>query len=446
MNVKYNKKDLLTLALTTPLFIIGLLFYFLNFINFFSIVITILNGIFIIKFIKKIPILLLFIFIFFYTRTFNYYFVDSITISYWSDFQTFDVLKRVLLSHALFIFFLGNSINSLNQKYSFDFRNYFRPNKILFYFFLLISILTLIFGIQGESLLNGATYASQESTSKSTLHEYFILFFFFLIVFSSNIKFEKYIIFIMMILYIFKTILYGGRIEVVEIGLLWFYIFYYYLNKVKIRTVLFVLLFGVYISNVVNNIRTNPIDFISGIDTFSFFDPTSSFDSKSKYEILSTNEGDVIQSSARIIGLIDVNELSIPRRIISGVLYLLSPFLPTSILPEFANLSVYKQEVYRSGGGGLISTYFFSWLSYIGPILIGIILAFIINQFYSNNSIYNYVYCTIIFVMFPRWFAYNPIMLVKFCFYAIIIIFFIIKIYKYKIQNPQLQNQYRFEK
>jgi hypothetical protein len=446
MNLTYTKKDLLILALTTPLFIIGLLFYFLNYINLFSIVITILNAIFIIKFIKKIPILLLFIFIFFYTRTFNYYFVDSITISYWSDFQTFDVLKRVLLSHALFIFFLGNSINTLNQKYSFDFRNYFRPNKILFYFFLIISILTLIFGIRGESLLNGATYASQESTSKSTLHEYFILFFFFLIVFSSDVKFERYIIFIMLILYILKTILYGGRIEVVEIGLLWFYLFYYYLNKVQIRTVLFILLFGIYISNVINNIRTNPTDFITGIDTFSFFDPTSSIASKSKYEILSTNEGDVIQSSARIVGLIDRNELSLQQRIISGGLYLFSPLLPASILPEFANLSVYKQDLYKSGGGALISTYFFSWLNYMGPILISLILAFIINQFYSNNSIYNYVYCSIMFVMFPRWFAYNPIMLVKFCFYAIIIIFLIIKIYKYKIQIPQLQIQDRFEK
>lgn len=438
MNFTYTKKDFLFLIFTTPLFIFGLLFYFLNYIDLFSILITILNVIFIFKFIKKIPLFLLFIFIFFYTRTFNYFFVDSITISYWSDFQTFDILKRVLLSHALFIFFLGNSINSLNQNHSFDFRNYFKPNKFLFYFFLTITIFILIFGIQGQSLLNGASYASQESTTKSTLHEYFILFYFFLIAFSNNIKIERLILVFMLISYMFKTILYGGRIEVVEIGLLWFYIFYYYINKIKIRTVLIFLIFGIYITNVVSNIRTNPVGFLSGIDMYSYFDPTNSFIKKSQYEILSTNEGDVLQSSARIVGLIDANELSITQRLLSGGLYVFSPILPTSILPEYTNLSVYKQDIYKSGGGGLISTYFFSWLSYLGPILISFFLAFIINQFYTNNSIYYYVYCTIIFVMFPRWFAYNPIMLVKYCFYSIIILFLVIKIYRYKYSKPSI--------
>jgi hypothetical protein len=347
-------------------------------------------------------------------------------------------LKRVLLSHALFIFFLGNSINSLNQNHSFDFRNYFKPNKFIFYFFLTITIFILIFGIQGQSLLNGASYASQESTTKSTLHEYFILFYFFLIAFSNNIKIERLILVFMLISYMFKTILYGGRIEVVEIGLLWFYIFYYYINKIKIRTVLIFLIFGIYITNVVSNIRTNPVGFLSGIDMYSYFDPTNSFIKKSQYEILSTNEGDVLQSSARIVGLIDANELSITQRLLSGGLYVFSPILPTSILPEYTNLSVYKQDIYKSGGGGLISTYFFSWLSYLGPILISFFLAFIINQFYTNNSIYYYVYCTIIFVMFPRWFAYNPIMLVKYCFYSIIILFLVIKIYRYKYSKPSI--------
>ena len=432
----YNKKDLLILTFTTPLFISGLIFYFFNYINIFSIIITILNAIFILKFIKKVPILLLFIFIFFYTRTFNYYFVDSITISYWSDFQTYDILKRVLLSHALFVFFLGNSINSLNQKYSFDFRNYFKPNKNLFYFFLSITVFILIFGIQGQTLLNGASYASHELTSKSTLHEYFILFYFFLILFSSNVKMDRYILHLMLILYILKTILYGGRIEVVEIGLLWFLIFYYYNNKVKIRTVLIFLFFGIYLTNVVNNVRTNPVGFISGIDTYSYFDPTISFEKKSKNDILATNEGDVIQSSARIVGLIDNGEISFSQRILSGALYILSPITSASVLPEYSNLSVYKQETYRSGGGGLISTYFYTWLSYIGPILISLFIAFVINYFYNNNSIYCYLYCTSLFVMFPRWFAYNPIMLVKFCLYPILILFFIIKICNYKFIKP----------
>jgi hypothetical protein len=432
--MNYSRRDINYCALSSIIYLIGIIGYLIDNFAFFSQVITLLNVLFLFKFKNKIPVLVLFIFIFFYTFTFNYFFVKGISISYWQDFQTVSALKVVLFSHSLFIYFLGNFVKSGLGSHDLDFRTFIKPNNSLFLFFLVACIYFLIFGIQGKSLLNGGLYSDQDSAFKSTLHEYFILVYFFLILFSRNSKLHKYILRILMLMYVGKTVIYGGRVEVIEIILLWFYLFYSFRNKVKFSTVLIITIIGLYGISIINNIRTNPIGFISGDDLYSFFDPISSLSLNTNKEVISSNEGDVIQSSARIVGLIETNELTFFHRIMGGGVYILSPVLPALITPDFANLSTYKQEIYRSGGGSLISIYFYSWFSYFGPIFIALFISFIINQLYFNKSIYYFIYCTSILIMFPRWFAYNPIMLVKFCFYSLFVIFFIIKILKCDIQ------------
>jgi hypothetical protein len=417
----FTKKDLIFIFITSALMTLGFTAYFTSFYDYFSYFVVFLNVIFLVKFYNNIIVFILFGFIFLYTITFYQYFVNSLYISYWDDFQNIKVVKRVLFSHSLFIFTLGNLITSKKVVFKINFREKFRSNKILFFGFFIICILLLIFGIQGQSLLSGASYANQEFTSKSSLHEYFILFYLYLILFSSQNKFEQIAIKILFVIYVLKTLIYGGRVEVLEIFLLWFLLFF--LNKIKLRTVIFFVLIGLYGSNVVSNIRSNPIQFLSGNDLGYYFDPLFLFEHKSKYDIISSNEGDVIQSSARILGLIDNEHLTFSQRIISSVLYLISPVVPASFMPSYSNLSTYKQEMYRSGGGGLISIYFYAWYWYFGPIIVAFFLAFFINKFFLSSSLYSYIYGVAIFTTFPRWFAYNPIMLVKFCFYAVIILY-----------------------
>jgi hypothetical protein len=433
----FSKRDLIFIFTTSALMSLGFTAYFTFHYDYFSYFVALLNIIFLIKFYNNIIIFILFGFILFYTITFYQYFVNSLYISYWDDFQNINVVKRVLLSHSLFIFTLGNLTSTKKAVFNFNFRENFRSNKILFYGFFIICILLLIFGIQGQSLLNGSSYANQEFTSKSTLHEYFILFYLFLILFSSQNKFEKIVIKVLFIIYVLKTLIYGGRVEVLEIFLLWFLLFF--LNKIKLQTVLFFVLIGLYGSNVVSNIRSNPIQFLSGNDLGYYFDPLFLFDHKSKYDIISSNEGDVIQSSARILGLIDNEHLSFSQRIISSVLYFISPVVPASFMPSYSNLSTYKQDIYRSGGGGLISIYFYAWYWYFGPVIIAIFLAFFINKFFLSSSLYYYIYGVAIFTTFPRWFAYNPIMLVKFCLYAVIILFVLNKFFVIKKSTFQAQ-------
>jgi hypothetical protein len=162
---------------------------------------------------------------------------------------------------------------------------------------------------------------------------------------------------------------------------------------------------------VIDAIRSNPVDFISGY-YLQYFDPRNFLFSDNNLTYLASNQGDVIQSSGRILGLIQNNILSFSDRLLSFFSYILSPIIPSKLLPEYSNLASYKQDLYRSGGGGLIGVYFYTWLGLVGPIISGIFIGYFIKSFYSKNSIYYKLYGLCILITFPRWYAYNPIFLV----------------------------------
>ena len=122
-----------------------------------------------------------------------------------------------------------------------------------------------------------------------------------------------------------------------------------------------------------------------------------------------------------MFGLIENGYLPFPTRLFSFLLNIFSSILPPFLLPDFSNLSIYKQDIYNSGGGGLISTYFFVWFGYIGPVIASLILSYFIKKFYTTGNRYILIYSICIFITFPRWFAYNPIHLFKFCIYAVIL-------------------------
>jgi hypothetical protein len=303
---------------------------------------------------------------------------------------------------------------------NFDIKKLFTPDRFIFWALLLISGIILVFGMSGQTIFQSGSYAERESVSKSTLHEYFILLFLFLMLYVPKGRLYSLIVIILFLAYVVKTLLYGGRIEVVQIGLLFFYVSYVFKGLIKIKYVILLILFGIYFNEVISNIRSNPRDLVEG-NIAQVFNPLKIFLKNEDVNFISSNEGDVIQSSARIVGLVETSNLTLVQRVISFISYLSSPVVPASLLPKYSNLATYKQDVYQSGGGGLISTYFYVWLGYIGPMLIACFISFVIIKLYEfkNRSIIIYGICVI--STFPRWFSYNPIFLVKFCIYAVIL-------------------------
>lgn len=135
LTVKLKGYDWAILIATIALFINGLIFTFFGRPSILSICAIAINFLFIIKFYRSIPLFILFVFIFFYTKTFSYYFLDGIPISFWSDFQTPSVLVTVLVSHVLFLLFLGNLIPS-NSVNNLDISKFFNSDIIVFFIYM----------------------------------------------------------------------------------------------------------------------------------------------------------------------------------------------------------------------------------------------------------------------------------------------------------------------
>lgn len=418
-----ESKKLFYLVLSSLLLFCIFLFYGLDtnskYISIFSILICIL---FLFKFRRDLPILILFIFISSYSfQTYSFFF-NGVFLTIWPDFQNPNMVNKVLLLDSIFIVSLGNSIKQNLSIIKLDFNRYIIRNYYLFYLNIIICISIIFWGIRGESLLQGAIYGSIE---KSPLNEYFIVFFLIVnLTLPSENRFNKFLLFILYLMYATKNVIYGGRIEVLQLTLLLIYLYWIIPGKVKKRLIYSILFFGIYAVSVVGRIRSNPIDFLEG-NYFSYLNPLEIFSlGPSDAIYLNSNQGDVIQSSARILGLIDLSILDFSTRLISFAFYLFSAVLPSSILPDFSNLASFKQDIYRSGGGGLIAVYFYNWLSFIGPILSGIFIGYSINKVFNTSSIARKIYGLMILVTFPRWYAYNPIFLVKFCIYAVFLYLF----------------------
>ena len=128
-----------------------------------------------------------------------------------------------------------------------------------------------------------------------------------------------------------------------------------------------------------------------------------------------------MQSSSRIIGLIDNGYLDLGKRVVSFIYFCFSSITISSFLPDFVIFARYKQDIYQSGGGGLIGAYSYGWLGIFGPILFGLFIAYFINASFLKRNNYLKVYGILLLITFPRWYAYNPMTISKFCIYGIIL-------------------------
>ena len=427
MNSRINRVDWIYFAISAVLFVAGIFFHLVGNYPVVAILAIVINILFLVKFRNKIPLFILFVYILLHTKVFITYFIQGYSISYWEDFQNPAVLGTVLVAHLVFIFFLGNSVTNKVSQTTYNITSVAKSNVYLFFTFAFVGVLILIFGLRGENIFQSGVYADSETVTKSTLHEYFIIIFLFLVIYAPQGKFYKAIVLFFFLIFIGKTLLYGGRVEVLQISLMYFYIFYVFKSRVKLKHIIMMLVFGVYISGVVSNIRANPLNFLNG-NYIDFLSPGQILFPKTENEMISSTEGDVIQASARMIGMAKTGDISTLERMSSFISYLASPIVPASILPATTNLATFKQEFYHSGGGGLISSYFFIWLGYAGPILIALILGFFITKFYEFENGYYIIYGTCLLSMFPRWFSYSPILIIKFSVYAVILYIIVIMV------------------
>lgn len=355
---------------------------------------------------------------FFFTFTLFYltyqypYYVKGIRTAGYLDFDNLKYYMRVLYVHHFFLWITLFFIAPIKHTYSIKKRLTLKKNPVVFWSTQLLLILFPLLGSRGAGLGGLA------------LFEYGIIFILIGYKFSKGIYKREKILIITSLYYCLFSVLMGGRIETLQVILL-LSIIIFDLSKLNYSHILPFIFIGFYTMLLLGQIRNNlaqvnPLQVLSS----PLEERIIRLEGK---QIIYSHHGDVYYASARMIGLIDIGELSTRQRIESFIGNVFSIFLPSKFLPAHVNLGSYKQYKYGSGGGGLFSIYFFSFLGYLGVILSAFWISYLINQIRKSQNQFFLLYVVLVLSTYPRWWAYNPITMFKLCFWIIPIYFLLLR-------------------
>ncbi|ODY28184.1 hypothetical protein BBM21_16045 [Vibrio parahaemolyticus] len=382
-----------------------------------------INVIYLERFVKAIPLFIMFLFFFLYTVELRNYFINGYYISAWFSFQNAYYLNKAMVLNGFFLVSFGSVLYNVRSFNNFSIKS--SPDRVVFYVSLLLFVICTTYGLSGDTVFT-TKYGAGE-INKSPLFEYSLAVLFVSIIHCNRSKLQMVLLYTCVLYYCLKSTIYGGRVEVIQIVLLFSYFFTNFFKKWSLKRLYISIFLSMALILIVGKIRHDPTLIINLVN-----DPLSIFFQKplEGRSIVSTNYGDVLQSSARMIGLSETGHWSLGFRLESFLSYLFNIFLYGTEAKSYSNLALLDQKTFGAGGGGLISAYFYVWLGWFGPIIAGTIIGYVIR--YASHSRNNYiiVYAFCILFTFPRWYAYTPIGFTKLCLITTMLYFVTFKIKK----------------
>ncbi len=341
----------------------------------------------------NLSLLVLFLFMSTYSIVPIFYYYLDLQISFY--IQCFEESLLFFTTQILFLFYISLYLFLKVQEPKEKIIS--KPNNLGYYISLFFILIITIFSIRGETILSSGAYLSGEAQTYFP-PEYAIMFIPLAFVFSST-NIQRLILYIISLIFSIKYMLYGGRVALVQVFLVFYILNFRYIWSVKKTVFIFCVLGIVVLSWGL---------FRKDITAFSLSSELFGFNSD--------NASDVYYASIRTLYFIEHGMLNINDRIQAALEFVGSVIVPRSLLSPLANLSTYLKESYPVGGGGLAPVYIYTMYSYPGVILLGYFIGKIfsfIERAEKMSSIY--IYSVLVIAMTPRWFAYYPIQLIKLC-------------------------------
>ena len=338
----------------------------------------------------------------------------QVQLSYYTQFNTQRAFFEASMIHFLFLITLNFFIKI---PFGSDRFNCYRCNKLIFVLGVVGCVYATFFGKTGDiNVFHSGDYSPD--FTRSSLFEYFFVFYLISFVFSFNRKKYKYILYFLAAFYVAKNTLYGGRIESLMCVL--FLLVVDLQTKIKFKFLLLGIVCGYVLMSIIGLIRAYGFswDFIAE-NLFS------------KTDVITTQESDVNYSSVRILEMVRLNFITTAQRFHSFALFIMSIFISKDSLPKLVDLSTYNQTIYPCGGGGLISAFFYVFLGHIGVIFIGYVIAKILSFGVRSKNTFKNLFFVLAYTTMPRWFAYYPITLFKLALLGSIITYVLIKMCDY---------------
>lgn len=362
---------------------------------------------------KNELMILLSLFMLSYSKVSTVLFFDGIPISGHEAFALPEYVFDVMVVHAFFLIVLGMSLEM--QRCTLEKKPRFFRNDILFYFSCFVFLIGIIFGIRGENMFISGGY-STGAVETGSMNEYVIIFFICAYIYSGGTRTHLAVLNVLAFVFVLKNLAFGGRIVSLMLILVLFILHYRY--QLRFRTFVALALAGYLFMFAFESIRQNPWAFVNG-DYETLF-----FSGQRNETVHISNQGDVVQASSRLIAMVREHIMQVGERVDALFYFLISIFFPYSYLPPLANLAVYKADVYVSAGGGLVSAYFYVFGGFFAVAGAAVYIGRFLSPPLHGKYTIRFFYFVMVAFTFPRWFAYNPIILFKLCFYGVIVFIF----------------------
>ena len=396
-------------------------------IELLSIALVVLQILLIIEYRKFKPLAFLVLFTLPYTLVAHWYFSNpefTLLVGSRTDFDNQFFYTGVFIIISIFWSIITIFLPKLKRPLVL--KNYILVKKhpFIFYSILCLQVFIILFGRTGNTIFQSGGYGSEDANMSNlggtAIFEYFLVLYPVAYFFSGREKRKIAFLLTVGALYSMKAVLFGGRVEMLQLLLLVFILHFdnirtslFKILIIAIPAVIFFILLGV--------LRGAPEIGIAGA-----FEVLKENFGLIKYTVFA-NHIDVYYSSTRLYGFCNIGILSDYERVKIFFYNVLAVVVPYGALPPEANLAAFKQDDYPAGGGGLVPVYFFIYLGYFGVIMIAIILGLFLRKIIKNThsvSMYFLVYMIMILSTYPRWYAYSANVIYKFCLYAVIVLFF----------------------
>ncbi|WP_052124213.1 hypothetical protein [Ureibacillus manganicus] len=295
-----------------------------------------------------------------------------------------------------------------------------KDNFIAFYVTIFMLLVSLVIGV------DRGDYNYYE-VRISPIFEYSKILFLFAYYFSGNSRTRKIIFTLLIGLFIFQDVYYGGRITSVQLIILFFITML--IRKLTIKNIITITIIGVFLNSFVAAYRINYS--FANVNLIGLYNNL-----KESYFVFDTATF-AYYASATHVAATDVANIS--QRINSFLEFFKSIFFLSDSIESDVTTFV-ATEFFYNMGGGLLPTHFYFWFGWLGVILISFIVVMLLNKLKFNGSDYQKILILSVVFTVPRWYLYSPNQLIKGAIFIITLIWFLFWIIRQITSKPQLTN------
>lgn len=398
--------DKCIIGITVMVFILAFGFKIYNF-NFLGIYLMIINIYMILKYKDKKIFLLMIMMLYF-----NYSFVvckyigeeSNLLKSLYAQLSSKNTMLAGILFQILFLviinIILGNKKN--NVEIFCDGNIFFRYRKWVIFELQILLIIILFY------------HLIKKITVNTTLFEYSIILFIFLLYLCKDDKKNRIFSEIVLLLFAIYSLKNGDRIAVLQFMIVDFSI--NYIEKIRKSTIILFIIGGIFIFTFLG-LYGDILDAGKDMKVLNFEYTIQNI--KDRRLALDTS----VSAYFSGLSMIDVsNKYTIKERIKDGIIYFTNYTL-NGARSGYIQVGDKIRDYQINYGGGFLTCYFYFWFGWIGVMLISVYIGIILKKiFYSQkHKMYVYIF-TIYFVSTaPRWYMYAPSLLFRgFIFFNII--------------------------